>query len=67
MPVKEAIGVAGGYPRWMLKTNISRAVDGKLHSLGSVLQVGDSELENQLHVADGFPNDTLAEDEIMVP
>lgn len=66
-PMKDAMGIAGGYPRWMLKTNISRIVNDEMKSLGSVLHVGDSQRENVLRVADGFPEDTLADDEIMIP
>lgn len=92
--VRDAIQVAGVYPRWMLKTTVSRVVwiDKKGHSLdpdspafgeaglgpedlkkqelrsiGSILNIGDSKKEVELKVADGFPNMTLADDEIMIP
>lgn len=33
----------------------------------STIQLGDSKLENELKIAEGFPNRALAHDEIMVP
>ena len=39
----------------------------ELRSIGSVLFIGDSKKEVELKVADGFPERTLAEDEIMIP
>lgn len=75
--VKETLGVVGAFPRWIGIGNLTRNLieldkEGKVKKnetrfLSSMLNIGDSALENQLKVADGFPEDILDENQIIIP
>ena len=77
-PVKEILGVKGVFPRWIGIGNLTRDIPIEFDPLGmttktetrhlsSILNIGDSALEKELNVADGFPDDVLDENEIMIP
>ena len=66
------------FPRWIGIGNLTRNVTIEKDVLGnatinetrflsSILNIGDSALERELGVADGFPDDILDENEIMIP
>ena len=76
--VKEILGVKGVFPRWIGIGNLTRNVTvekdingdttkNETRFLSSILNIGDSALERELGVADGFPDDILDENEIMIP
>lgn len=76
--VKESLGVKGVFPRWIGIGNLTRnvsvefdiygnATKNETRFLSSILNIGDSALEKELNVADGFPDDVLDENEILIP
>lgn len=76
--VKETLGVVGAYPRWIGIGNLTANVtiekdrDGKpvrneTRFLSTVINIGDSALENEMKVADGFPTDDLDENQVIIP
>ena len=78
MPMNEMLGVKGAFPRWIGIGNLSRNVSVEFDDMGdvtknetrflsSILNIGDSALENLLNVADGFPKNVLNENQIIIP
>lgn len=72
------MGVKGAFPRWISIGNLSRNVSVEFDDMGnvtknetrflsSILNIGDSALENMLNIADGFPKDVLDENDIIIP
>ena len=61
--VKDTIGVKGVFPRWIFSANLSHAGQ----DLSSIINIGDSKLEQELNVAEGFPHDILEENEMIIP
>jgi len=47
--------------------NGNKTLDEETRFLSSILNIGDSELERDLNIAEGFPDDVLDENEIMLP
>ena len=75
--VKETLGVVGAFPRWIGIGNLTRNISHTGESgkktknetkfLSTMMIIGDSKLEVELNVADGFPKDVMDENEIMIP
>lgn len=67
----------GAFPRWIGIGNLTRNIierdkSGKITKnetrfLSSMMNIGDSALESDLKVADGFPTDVLDENQIILP
>lgn len=54
--------ISGVYPRWYGIGTLKH----KDKDIDSILVLGDSELENRLGVAKGFPNVTLSRNDIII-
>jgi hypothetical protein len=61
-PYKKILDIQGVYPRWMGIGNLSSSTE----SINSLFFLGDSELENNLNVAPGFPKVNLKSDELII-
>lgn len=67
--IKDTLGFAGVYPRWIGIGNLSTISDNKtpFKSINTVFQLGNTKKEAQIKVGEGFPNLTLNQNEIIVP
>ena len=76
--VKDTLQVVGAFPRWLGICNLTRDIpiefyeDGDVAKnetrfLSTIFNIGDSKLEQELGVADGFPDEVLNENQIMIP
>jgi hypothetical protein len=52
------------FPRWSVLSKIENRVNSK--STSAIMVAGNSKLENEIGVANGFPNMDLKQDEIML-
>jgi len=53
------LDILGVYPRWLGIGNLSRQNENATLNLNTVFNLGDSDKENRLGVAEGFVNFTL--------
>jgi hypothetical protein len=67
--VKDVLQISNVYPRWLGFGDISysQGYGQKPKMINTLFNLGDSELEVEMGVAQGFPNHTLTPYDIMIP
>ena len=64
--IKDTLEVSGVFPRWAGFGNLSHEADGA-KSLNALFNLGDSKRENELGVANGFPNVSMSHEDMIIP
>ena len=67
--VKDTLQIENVYPRWLGFGNISYAQSetSETKHMNTIFNLGDSDLEVDMGVAQGFPNTTLSPYDIIIP
>ena len=69
--IRDTLEIAGIYPRWLGIGNLSSIPANNSNDLpistNTLFHLGNTKKEADLNIAEGFPNMTLADDEIIIP
>lgn len=67
--IKDTLEISNIYPRWIGFANLSYAPNdaSELKHINTIFNLGDSDLEIEMNVAQGFPNISLTPYDIIMP